>query len=266
MGSDSIKNFSGKSYSLQNTEFEFEEVADIIRILKWDTDYFGFPIALVGSKYLTTNIQLLIDHFAKDNRLKLSQYLCNCHDDISVKVAEKSGYHFTDIRLTFQYKLNSEVEALTIDPSCMTANESHLVDLIAMTEDLYKDSRYFYDGNFDLNRINQFYSEWIVKAVKGTFDHECYVWFENEIPVAFCTIRYSLYNMANIGLFGVHKDSAGKGYGKKLLFSVIQILATKKVKTIEVVTQGRNYAAQRLYQSIGFKTKVTELWYHKWHE
>jgi hypothetical protein len=33
---------------------------------------------------------------------------------------------------------------------------------------------------------------------------------------------------------------------------------------VQVITQGRNYAAQRLYQRAGFVTRKTELWYHKW--
>lgn len=266
LGSDSIKHFSGKFYSLENTAFNFEEVSGIIRLLDWDSFFFGFPISLVGSKYLTENIQLLIEDFAKSNQLKLIQYLCNCHDDISVKVAEENRYHFTDIRLTFQYKFPAVLKTFINDTSCRLANESHIVDLISMTEDLYKDSRYFYDGNFDLTKINHFYSEWLIKAIKGTFDHECYAWFIKEKPVAFCTVRYSSDNQANVGLFGVHKDYSGKGYGKKLLLSVIEILAKKRVMNLEVVTQGRNYAAQRLYQSVGFKTKETELWYHKWYK
>jgi len=31
-----------------------------------------------------------------------------------------------------------------------------------------------------------------------------------------------------------------------------------------VVTQGRNLAAQRLYQRNGFVTASLQLWYHRW--
>tara|TARA_Y100000031_G_C7967214_1_gene268715 strand:- start:160 stop:300 length:141 start_codon:yes stop_codon:yes gene_type:complete len=41
-------------------------------------------------------------------------------------------------------------------------------------------------------------------------------------------------------------------------------LIDKKCSKVFVVTQGRNYAAQRLYLNVGFLTKETELWYHKW--
>ena len=45
---------------------------------------------------------------------------------------------------------------------------------------------------------------------------------------------------------------------------VIEELYKDGITYIDVVTQGRNYSAQRLYQRCGFITQSTELWYHKW--
>lgn len=265
LGSDSVKYFSGEKFSLRNKGFNFEDISDLIKILHWDSVFFGYPIALIGSKYLTANIFKIIDRYVKDNQFKLIQYLCNCHDDLSVKIAEYNGFHFTDIRLTFNYEVKRiNEESKIIADACRIADISHLSALRSITSNLYKHSRYFYDGNFDVEKINQFYSEWVEKAIKGTFDDECYAWYEDEQPIAFCTIQYPVKARANIGLFGVSKEHWGKGVGKKLLSSVINRLAVKEIENIEVVTQGRNYAAQRLYQSVGFKTLTTELWYHKW--
>ena len=33
---------------------------------------------------------------------------------------------------------------------------------------------------------------------------------------------------------------------------------------IRVVTQGRNVAAQRLYQKCGFASSSMEIWFHRW--
>jgi ribosomal protein S18 acetylase RimI-like enzyme len=38
------------------------------------------------------------------------------------------------------------------------------------------------------------------------------------------------------------------------------------VQRVSVVTQGRNVAAQKLYQSCGFTTCSVQLWYHWWLE
>ena len=55
-----------------------------------------------------------------------------------------------------------------------------------------------------------------------------------------------------------------KNIGSLMLQNTIFYLKKEKIKNIEVVTQGRNIVAQKLYQKNGFKTKKTELWYHKW--
>ena len=266
-GTDSVKYFSGNMFSMSNNDFDISEVVNVIYKLKWDSNFFGFPVAFVGSRYLSDNIQLLIESFTKKNKIKLIQYLCNCHDDLSVKVAEKNRYHFTDIRITFTLSLKKYSE--TFDEKIFTgkfglAKIEHLDSLSSMTNLMYKDSRYFYDGNFDLQKINSFYSEWVQKAVKGTFDHECYCYFEDDEPLGFCTIRYNDNNAVNIGLFGVGSDYAGRGIGAALLKYVVHKMKLKGLDRIDVVTQGRNYSAQKLYQAAGFRTFATELWYHKW--
>jgi hypothetical protein len=41
-------------------------------------------------------------------------------------------------------------------------------------------------------------------------------------------------------------------------------LAEQGVPRATVVTQGRNVVAQRLYQSMGFKTSTLHCWHHLW--
>lgn len=262
-GTDSAKYFSGESFSMNNSDFNFEEVSSLISQMTWDSNFFGFPIAFIGSRYLSENIQSFTDQFVNKNNIKLIEYLCNCHDDLSVHVAEKNGFHFTDIRMTFALNLQKHTVVASEGYMIDLAGENHIKSLKLSTLDMYKDSRYFYDGNFELDKLNSFYSEWIEKAVLGKFDHECYCIFDNNEPIAFCTIRYNK-NTASIGLFGVTNGYAGKGLGKILLDDVLFRMKQKGLTQIFVVTQGRNYGAQRLYQSCGFRTLSTELWYHKW--
>ena len=57
------------------------------------------------------------------------------------------------------------------------------------------------------------------------------------------------------------------GYGagvEKDYESALDWFATQGVEKVTVVTQGRNGAAQRLYQRCGFVTGSIHLWYHKW--
>ena len=261
-----ISNFGTSDFSLfDNPNFNFNEIANLVKKLAWDTDFFGVGVGYVSSRNLTENIYNKIRKFANTNDIQILEYLCNCHDRESVQVAERQGFHFVDIRLTFEIK-TKEVEQETLPASFAygVAEPRHIDELKRVGSHLYKDSRYYYDGHFDPQKINEFYRSWVEKAVLCTFDDICYCIFKDDMPVGFCTLRYTKLESANIGLVGFSEDFQGLGLGKKLISYVINKSVTKGIKKIFVVTQGRNYMAQRLYQSAGFKTFSTELWYHKW--
>ena len=263
---DSNKYFTGEMYSVcKNKDLAFDEIVNLITKLDWDTNFWGFPVAYLSSKYLTDNILLRIEKVIKRDNIKLIEYLCNCHDSKSVKFAEKNGFHFTDIRLSFEKPLNEKYDfKLPNNITFDRAKNSDMQELIEFSKDLYKDSRYFFDDNFDRDRVSEFYQTWIERAVLGQFDDACYCLYENGTPFGFCTIKYNVLNTASIGLFGLSKKYQGKGLAKTLLYLIFNMLREKDVHAVFVVTQGRNYAAQKLYQSVGFSTKATELWYHKW--
>jgi len=263
---DQISNFGTSDFSLfDNPNFNFNEIANLVKKLSWDTGFFGFGVGYVSSRNLTENIYQKIHRFALTHDIKILEYLCNCHDRESVKAAERHGFHFVDIRLTFETKIKGAVqEELPEGFTYGIGRPEHIEELKSVGSHIYKDSRYYFDGHFDPQKINDFYRGWVEKAVLGTFDDICYCIFKADRPIGFCTLRYAKQDAASIGLVGFSEEFQGLGLGKKLINHVISDSAAKNIKKIFVVTQGRNYMAQRLYQSAGFKTFSTELWYHKW--
>lgn len=258
--------FTGNSCSIsQNGNFKIIEIFDLIEILKWDSEFFGFNIAFLSCMHLTENIMYRIEKFIMNENVKLIEYLCNCHDRRSVRVAEKNGFRFVDMRLTYKKSMQQE-EAISLGKWHFgRAEQDAIVSLKEMVSgDFYKDSRYFFDGNFEIKKIDEFYQGWIEKGVLGEYDDECWCLYDNNMPVAFCTLKYAGNKRVNIGIFGIDRKYQGMGLGKKLLCCVYNMLMAKNIENIFVVTQGRNYEAQCLYQSFGFRTETTQLWYHKW--
>ncbi|MFN8308774.1 MAG: GNAT family N-acetyltransferase [Chitinophagales bacterium] len=264
---DRTGNFGTTQFSLyDNPNFNFTEIANLVKLLPWDSNFFGMAVGYVSSRNLTENIYNKVNGFVKQHHIRLLEYLCNCHDRESVKVAEQHRFQFTDIRLTFD--CNTSPQPTPQLPEGFTlglAEKKHIHALKRCGSGLYKDSRYYFDGNFEESKLNDFYEGWVEKAVLGTFDHLCYTIFDKGEPVGFCTIRNSLGHTAIIGLVGFAPEYQGMGLGKKLLQFVIGECHKAGQQKIFVVTQGRNYGAQRLYQSTGFRTFSTELWYHKWY-
>lgn len=243
-----------------------KEVIGLVDLLKWDSEFFGFPIAYLSSRYLTDNIVGIVNTFVKEHRVRLVEYLCQCHDRNSVLCAEKYGFRFVDIRLTLEHNINRLNDISILEGGfCAQAQEPHVPQLKEIARNAYVDSRYYFDGNFPLDKVHAFYEGWVEKAVFGTFDTHCYAMFNSEkMPIAFCSIRVHDSETATIGLFGVDKNYRGRGIGIQLLAWVKNVLYVQGYQKLAVVTQGRNYSAQRLYQRSGFITKSTELWYHKW--
>jgi GNAT superfamily N-acetyltransferase len=180
-------------------------------------------------------------------------------------LAEENGYDFKDIRLTYE-KFLKEITNVELGNGVEfgVAEEQHIPALRDISRDIYLDSRYYYDSNFDKEKVCEFYMGWVEKAVKKEYDDECFAFFINNMPVAYCSVKYQSSTEALIGLVGVSNDYARMGLGVKLLEMVFNALSLKGIKRVIVVTQGRNYPAQRLYQKVGFLTVSTELWYHKW--
>ena len=91
-----------------------ESLSDILQVFKlldWDSDFFGFNIGYVSCRRLTGNIESYIRKRTKELNIDMIQYNCNCHDQSSILTAEKNGYSFVDVRVTFEMMLKKrEIE------------------------------------------------------------------------------------------------------------------------------------------------------------
>jgi dTDP-4-amino-4,6-dideoxy-D-galactose acyltransferase len=265
-GVDKRKYFNSIEYSICNSENKsIWGILNIISKLEWDSSFFNFNIAFLSCFHLTDSIWRQSLRFVHNKNIKLIEYLCNCHDQMSVRVAESNGFSFVDIRLTFGIDLlKTSCSSLREHEYFRKAEVVNIDSLKKIASGSYEESRYFYDGNFDNKKIEEFYKGWVEKAVKGDFDDECWCFIEDENPYAFCTVKYITEKEASIGLVGVSSNYRRTGCGKAIILSTLNYLKNKGVQKVSVVTQGRNYSAQNLYISSGFRMKSTQLWYHKW--
>ena len=261
--------FCGDNYKAKNlikNEIDYGKIFNLIQKLDWDSKFWGFPVAFLSSRHLTENIICRVEPFVKSMNIRLIEYLCDCHDRTSVEIAESNGYRFKDIRLTYQKKLlSSKVEDdMYSDYKLIKADAQHYGILRDLSRDIYIDSRYYYDANFDNEKVAEFYMLWAEKAVRSEYDDMCYLLKYGGNILGFATIKNKCDGLASIGLVGIDKKHSGNGHGLILMTLLLNKLHETGFKTVRVVTQGRNYSAQRLYQKAGFLTYSTELWYHKW--
>jgi ribosomal protein S18 acetylase RimI-like enzyme len=241
------------------------------QLLEWDTNFFGFRIARVIGDKLSQQKAQNIDSFCQENQIKCLYFLSTINDPETTKIAESNNFRFVDIRITFSHirqfvnqdesidsKVNSDLHLRNVQPHDVS-------QLMEISRNSYRDTRFFYDTNFPYYFAEKLYETWIQVSCEGYADH-LIVAARAEECLGYITCHINRQDESGtIGLVGVHHNSQGQGIGKKLVWAAIDWFKQKWCSSITVVTQGRNYPAQRLYQRCGFITKELNLWYHKWY-
>ena len=240
-----------RDLSTNRANESLSEILQVFKLMEWDSEFFECNIGYVSCRRLTENIESYIKEKTRELKIDMIQYNCNCHDQVSIFTAEKNNYSFVDVRITFEIMLQKTKEVDSNEDNIIfrKAEEKDVEPLSNIAGEIYTLSRYYFDKNFDQEKVKEFYEGWLKKGVRGEFDDYCYILEVNNQPVAFTTVKECDDNTADIGIVGVDENYSGRSLGTQLL---------------QKVTQGRNYPAQRLYQKSGFITSQMELWYHKW--
>lgn len=238
-----------------------------LKILDWDTNFFGFKIAQFKENELNKKNLQYAFKICKKYKVRLLQFKCEAGDNDSILLAEANNFHLADIRLIFKKKIEPIKNLNTLLSKNLKFRVAKVEDkyvLKKIVSNLYVNSRFYKDINFSKTAVKNFYKTWIENSVSGKFDDFVYIVCNEDLPIGFCSLKFISSKIVKIGLFGVDKTQLGRGVGSELLKNVLFFLSKKKIKVISVTTQGTNYHAQRLYQKLGFQIEKFEIFYHCW--
>ncbi len=243
-----------------------DEHLEPCEILDWDTNFFGFRIARVRGDVLTLERVRQIDAWCRDAGVHCLYFLSRADEANTTRLAEDNGFRLVDVRMTFGYKVNGEVKGQAAE--AVLVRQARLDDrplLREIAQASYHDTRYYFDAGFPQHLSDMLYGTWLERSCEG-YAQAVLVADLDSAPVGYvsCHLDQEPY-MGRIGLVGVSRRAQGQGIGQTLVFSALKWFSTQKVPEVRVVTQGRNCAAQRLYQRCGFLTHSVQLWYHKWY-
>lgn len=231
------------------------------RILDWDSEFFNARIARVADDHLTPDSLNKVLEWCGEQNVDCLYFLCQPDDDESVLLAEKCGFHLVDIRVELNCRaLDKKVGTLI---NTRAFRESDLTELRDIASDAYTDSRFYFDSGFSMEKSSALYREWIANSCRGYADEVLIAPWKNRLG-GFITCHLESKDLGRIGLVAVSAEARGAGIGDNLIKASHNYFRDQGVVEIRVVTQGRNVAAQRLYQANGFRTFSVNLWYHKW--
>jgi dTDP-4-amino-4,6-dideoxy-D-galactose acyltransferase len=238
-------------------------------LLEWDTEFWDTRIARVRGDTLSPDQMHSIDNYCQDERIACLYFLARADDPHTPLVAEDGGFHLTDVRVMLRQYLDEEVLAPPTLPEGLKIRESRPADVetlrrIAGTS--HQQTRFYFDPHFPRERCRALYEAWITRSCEG-FADVVLVATLDDMPVGYvsCHLPKGPGGVGEIGLVGVSERARGRAIGGLLVNEALRWFMTTGVTEVSVVTQGRNTAAQRLYQRTGFLINRLQLWYHKWY-
>ncbi len=236
--------------------------------LDWDSEFFGFPIGRLPSVNLNSASVNAADEWASTHQIRCMYCLVDSTANTAIKILERNNYNFADMRLTFSTPVMTP-PAITQRNKYATAavkphREADIARLEEIAEHTFDNTRFFFDTNFPIQKARDLYRLWVKKGCLAS-NTEVLVYYDENKPLGFITCTANTNRIGSIGLIGVAAEAQRKGVGKALTYSALQWFHHQELEKVEVVTQGSNIGAQRLYQLFGFKTQSLQLWYHKWY-
>lgn len=236
------------------------------QLLEWDTDFFGVRIARFAPTQPSAQEFHEADVWCLAHGVRCLYWLCDADYPEGVRLAEAYHYALVDIRVTLDASLQEEGKRsvrLSDSGRVRQWRPEDLVALKALVAKSFTASRFYTDGHFTPERVGRLYEIWLEKSC--TSDSSLVLVAEaSGRPAGLMTCDFPDEGRGQIGLFAVDSNVRGTGIAKQLLLAGMETFRQEGVKKVEVVTQGRNIGAQRLYLSCGFATRAVQLWYHKW--
>lgn len=236
----------------------------ICEVLDWDSRHFGLKIGRVTRSELSSNDLGQIDQWRRVHRADCVYLLAGIEQIETIRLAERSGFQFTDLRVTLERALRADGPDGPHD-AIRPFRAGDLPALKHMAGKLHHDSRFHVDSRFPQDRSTALFATWIEKAC-GDPAYRVFVADIDGRPAGYIACQRVSEAAGQIQLVGVDAPARNLGLGRQLVDSALNWLATERATHATVVTQGRNIAAQRLYQQRGFLTSSIGVWYHWWRE
>jgi GNAT superfamily N-acetyltransferase len=234
-------------------------------LLDWDSRFFGFRIGRVTSERLTPENVSSVLSWCEQEEIKCLYFLANSDDAGTVRLAEGCGFHLVDIRITLRRSLTGDGDfgGTQLAGGVRFATAADIPALRAIAAKSHHDTRFYTDTGFPPALADELYATWIEKSCQGMADVVLVV-TDGDRSAGYATCQLEVGGCGRIGLMAVDGEARGHGMGSALIDGAISWFTGEDVHTVTVVTQGKNAAAQRLYQRSGFLTHSLQLWYHRW--
>ena len=235
----------------------------ICSLLSWDSDFWGFPTARLNAETLTLESTKQSLDWCEKHRIRCLYFLAAASHAETLRLASEAGFRFVGIRMDMEFCLNNPTHAKEEAHLVRNASAGDLPKLREITACAYNETRFVKDGFFDAALCEKLYVLWVERDFS---QNKVLVAVDSENQVlGYITFDEHAQGVIRMGLLAVEKHSRGRGIGRSLVSALVAKSAKKNApQTIFASTQSSNIPTIRLFESVGFRTKSANVWYHKW--
>ena len=217
----------------------------------WDSTFFG--VRVFEAHLRGDGLQEAIAEAARSGAECLYLFV-DAGDLMIIETAVRQGAQLVDLRVELAGRMQLETEDGGAPP-IRRGTHADREALLPQARELAIESRFARDTRIPDQRVREMYEIWLGRCL----DEGAVVVPANE-GAGFVGARKD-GDIGRIELVYVDAASRGRGLGGALIREAVAALAASDVT---VVTQTGNVAAQRLYESLGLRSRSTTAVLHLW--
>ncbi len=232
-----------------------------IEYLPWDSDFFQVK---AGRAFLKSHeISDFSSFYQMLEELSYTLVYLFADEPIDEKTCKQYPLQLTDKKTTYIKTINKgywHPSVFSVDTNTSELNKKKLIEL-AYQSGIY--SRFRIDERMGDKVYKAIYKQWMLNSLNRTIAFDVLAYAKENEFAGMITLGEK-NNRADIGLIAIDEHFRGMGIATKLIQAAENVFYKKGYSSLQVVTQGDNFPACKLYESYGFVVEKVEYVYHLW--
>lgn len=243
------------------------EVGFSVARLDWDSRHWGRRVGRVEMDSSIDGVPL--EEVASNRSFDFLYLLCPLDDVVCIHRAESAGFRFMEVRTLLTRHAGSARTPCHYDAAHGTEVRNpapaEFVDAAAdLAAHCHTNTRFANDPHLEPEAVRELYRLWIRRDRQRPSWHLAVLSGADAALLGYITFGIDANGDGDIGLIGVASGGRGTGAGGRLVDAALTSLESLGVTTTNVVTQGGNTRAVRMYERFGFSVQRQDAWLH-WH-
>jgi dTDP-4-amino-4,6-dideoxy-D-galactose acyltransferase len=233
----------------------------LYRLLEWDTQTFGFKTARIIPERLDPEALQHTLQTLNNLGVVLAYWMVPSVETASSALAVANSGALVDQKVTYV----GVIADLAREAPRVAEYEGppDAPDLLALAIESGRYSRFRVDPRFPRQAFERLYHQWIINSVQHTIADATLVIRSGEQITGLVTVGEKV-GRVDIGLIAVSAEARGQGLATQLVHAANAWGRDLGYTVGQVVTQGANQPACRLYERCGYSQEKSEDVFHFW--